>query len=120
MGPGKTTTSVRAIKLGDAVNIHELHEELRDMNDVLLGRAPPPIDTGISTLMEVAEAYHARAREMEQYLHHAEAEGTVLRGSRQYKFRTGELRSFIELARSAMDMGSRRITTLQMELQERG
>ena len=90
------------------------------MKDVLLGRTPPPIDTGISTLMEIAEAYHARAKEMEMHLHEAETEGHVIRGSRPYKFRTGELRDFTELVSKTIDLGSRRITAAQLEVQMRG
>lgn len=97
-----------------------MRDELNDMKDVLLGRVPPPVDTGISTLMEVAEAYHARAREMEMHLHQAETEGHVMRGSRPYRFRTGELRDFIELVSKTIDLGSRRITAAQLEQQMKG
>ena len=92
-----------------------MREELAIMHDVLLGREPSPINSGVSSLMEVAEAYHARAREMEGLIHEAEADGAVLKGSKLYRFRTGQLRSFIELARGAIDLGSRRITVAQME-----
>lgn len=85
--------------------------ELREYTQVLLGRAPAPIDRGILTMMEVAEAYHARAKEMEMELLEAEASGAILRGSRPYRFRTGPLRSFIEMCAKTIDLGSRRITT---------
>ncbi len=97
------------------MDLHTMRQELREYTDVLLGRVPPPIDKGVSTLMELAEAYHARAREMEAILHEAEADGYVLKGSKPYRFRTGQLRSFIELTRGAIDMGSRRITVAKME-----
>lgn len=90
--------------------------ELKDMTDVLLGREEPPIDIGVSTLMEVAEAYHARAREMEMLLSQAESDGYVVKGSKHYHFRTGELRAFIELVRKSIELGSRRITVAQMEI----
>lgn len=107
--------SVRSFTLGEGLDLHDMRQELKDMTDVLLGRVPPPVDTGVSTLMEVAEAYHARAREMEQHLHEAEADGYVLRGDKRYRFRTGQLRSFIEMTRLAVDLGSRRITVAKIE-----
>lgn len=97
-----------------------MREELADMKDVLLGRKKPPIDTGLSTLMEISEAFHARAKEMEMHLHEAEADGHVLRGSKHYKFRVGELRDFIELVSKSMDLGSRRMSAAQLEIQMRG
>jgi hypothetical protein len=60
--------------------------------------------------MECAEAFHARAKEMEMELLELEAEGAVPRGSRPYKFRTGYLRSFIELTSKTIELGSRRLT----------
>lgn len=117
---GHQVVSVRAFRLGDGLHIDDLHDEIVEMTDILLGRQPPPIDTGISTMMEVAEAFHARAREIELHLHHDEAAGHTLKGSRAYRFRTGELRSFIELVSKSMDLGSRRITALQIELEHRG
>jgi RNAse (barnase) inhibitor barstar len=106
--------------LGEGDDLHEMREELDAMKDVLLGRVAPPVDTGVTTLMEVSEAYHARAMEMSMLLHRMESNGQVLKGSGHYKFRTGELRDFTEMARRAMDMGSRRVTALSMELEERG
>jgi len=75
-----------------------------------MGRKEPPINNGVITLFEVADAYFARAKELEQIIMRAEADGAVLRGSKTYKFRTGELRSFIELAKGAAELGSRRVT----------
>lgn len=113
-------TSVRAFRLGDEYDLPTMRDELDSMKDVLLGRVTPPVDTGISTLMEVAEAFHARAKEMEMHLHRAEADGHVLRGTKHYRFRTGELRSFIELVAKTMELGSRRITATQLEMEMRG
>lgn len=87
------------------------------MMDVLLGRVPPPVDLGVSTLMEVADAYFARASEIEMLIHQLEREGKVLRGTALYKFRTGELRTFQEVAKRAADLGSRRITMEQLRMQ---
>ena len=87
------------------------------MTDVLLGREEPPIDAGHLTLYEVSDAYYARAAELTMLLQQAEREGTVLKGSSHYKFRTGELRTFLELAKRSADLGSRRITYESMLLE---
>lgn len=109
------TGHLRAIQLGQGVPpITTLAEELQDMTDVLLGREKPPIDAGHLTLMEVADAYFARASEITMLLQQAEREGTITRGSAHYKFRTGELRTFLEMAKRAADLGSRRLTEEQL------
>lgn len=97
-----------------------MKEELQVYTDILLGRVDPPIDSGVLTLMECAEAFHARAKEMEMSLLNSEAEGVVLRGSGQYRFRTGALRSFIEMCAKAIDLGSRRVTHANMVAEGRG
>lgn len=97
--------------------IPKMIEELQDMTDVLLGRKKPPKDFGTLTLMEVADAYFARASEMTMLIQQAEREGTVLKGSNAYRFRTGELRTFMEMAKRAADLGSRRLTQEQMVLE---
>lgn len=114
--------SVRNLIVGDSdeLSLVELRQELQDMRNVLLGRVPPPIDTGISTLMEVAEVYHSRAKEIEQVFHQEENNGNIMKGTSHYKFRTGELRSFIEMCKGAMELGSRRVTSLKMELEMEG
>jgi hypothetical protein len=97
----------------------ELSAEIKGYVDVLLGRVDPPIDAGIMTLMEVADAYFARACEIDMLIHEAEREGDVLRGSKHYRFRTGELRAFLDLTKRSAELGSRRITLAQLALQER-
>lgn len=117
------TGRLRAVPLGEGVpSITSMVEELQDMTDVLLGREQPPIDAGHLTLMEVADAYFARASELTMLLQQAEREGTVTKGSAHYKFRTGELRTFLELARRASELGSRRLTEEQLlwEMQQHG
>lgn len=91
-----------------------IKQELDGYTDVLLGRAPSPLNRGTMTLMELAETYHARAREIEMQLLAAEADGIILRGSKAYRFRTGYLRSFVELSSKSIDLGSRRVTFDQM------
>jgi len=102
--------------------ITSMVEELQDMTDVLLGRIEPPIDAGHLTLMEISDAYFARASEITMLLQRAEREGTVTKGSAHYRFRTGELRTFLELARRASELGSRRLTEEQLvwEMQMHG
>lgn len=96
--------------MGEGYNLVQMSQELDDYKDILFGRVDPPIDAGVMTLMELAEAFHARAKEMEMELLELEAEGAVIRGSRPYKFRTGKLRSFIEMTAKTIDLGSRRVT----------
>lgn len=84
-----------------------------------MGREDPPVKVGVGTLMEVASAYFARCMEMTAMLQRAESDGVVTRGSKAYKFRTGELRSFMDIAKNATEMGSRRVTIAQMESQYR-
>lgn len=88
------------------------------MLDVLMGRVEPPVN-GKLALMEVAEAYHARASEITMRILRMETDGAVLRGHKLYKFRTGELRTFIDLCSKAIDLGSRRLTEEQMLLELR-
>ncbi len=112
------TGHLRAVHLGEGVPpLTTMAEELQDMTDVLLGRVQPPIDAGHLTLYEVADAYYARAAEITVLLQQAEREGTITKGSAHYKFRTGELRTFLEMAKRAADLGSRRITYEQMMME---
>jgi hypothetical protein len=99
-------------------NITAMRVELQDMVDVLTGRVAPPIDAGLLTLMEVADAYYARASEMTMLIQRQEADADVGKGSLLYKFRTGELRTFRELAKAATDLGSRRLTKEQLMFEQ--
>jgi hypothetical protein len=94
--------------------IEEMEEELESYMDVLMGRVAPPVDAGHLTLMEVADAYFARACEMQYHILKAEREGAVFKGHSYYKFRTGELRTFLELTKRAADLGSRRLTQARL------
>lgn len=85
------------------------------MRDVLLGRKDPPIIRGVLTMMEVGEAYYARASEMTALIQRKEADGIVSKGDRYYKFRTGELRTFMEACKQSIDLGSRRLTYARLE-----
>lgn len=103
---------VRMFEIAGGLKLGDLKDELDEYLDVLMGRADPPVDAGIMTLMEVAEAYHARACEIEMNILRAEQEGRVSKGDPFYRFRTGQLRSFLELCKRAVDLGSRRLTAL--------
>lgn len=109
---------LRAIELGQGLpSIPEMVAELDTMTDVLLGRIEPPVNNGLLTLMETADAFYARGSEMTMLLQRAEREGNITRGSGYVKFRTGELRTFLEMCKRAADLGSRRVTFANMQLE---
>lgn len=110
---------IRTFKLPEGMsNPTVLASEIQDMIDVLMGRVDPPVPASrIDSMAEVAAAYYARAKEIEIKILEGEREGTVLSSSGLSRFRKGELRSFIELVKLTYEMGSRRITLAQMELQ---
>lgn len=102
---------LRAFHVGEGLPTpSEIASELQDMTDCLLGREDPPLDAGHLTLLETADAYYSRAAELTMLILKGEREGTVLKGSGHYKMRTGEIRTFMEMAKSAADLGSRRLT----------
>ncbi len=68
-----------------------------------------PLKRGLSD----AKSLH---KEIEIKLLERERNGTIPAGDELKKFRTGELRSFIELCKSAQNQGSRRITMALSEL----
>lgn len=119
---GNQVVSTRRLMVGDSAefDLMALRTELQEMVDVLMGREEPPIDTGVSTLMECAEAFHARGKEIEMQFHMAESDGEITKGSSHYRFRTQTLRSFIELCKGSMELGSRRVTALKIELDMEG
>lgn len=88
----------------------EILDELHGYCEVLLGRVDPPVQSPYLGLAEVAAAYHARAREIEMYIYEGELNGSVAKGSVYYKLRTGQLNSFIEMAKRMYDLGSRRLS----------
>jgi hypothetical protein len=110
---------LRDVPVGeDLPSIPMMVAELLDMRDVLMGRVPPPVDMGVLGLQEYADAYFARASEMTMLIQQGEREGTISRSSGYYKFRTGELRTFMELAKRAADLGSRRVTAARLEFDQ--
>jgi hypothetical protein len=113
---------LRAVPLGSGrPSITKMKDELEDMWDVLMGREEPPIGGPLS-LMEVADAYYARAAELTSKIQESEREGFTTKGDALYHFRTGELRTFMEMAKRAADLGSRRLSEdqLQFEMERYG
>ena len=102
-------------------SVDELHDELLGYANVILGRADPPLqlDGFYLDLMEVAAAYYARAKEIDMLIHWEEQNRRVIRGSPYYKFRTGQLRSFMEMAKMMADLGSRRLTQERLLIEQR-
>ena len=98
------------VPVGEGLEVDDLRDELLEYVDVLLGRVAPPVESPYLTLMEVATVYHARALEMEMRIHSLEQDHVVVRGSPLNKFRTGQLRSFLEMSKKMADLGSRRLT----------
>lgn len=114
------TQHLLSVQVGTGLPAVELLEhEIDEMVDVLLGRVPSPINSPYLAMQEVATAYYARAQEIDMMIHRAEREGTCLRGSDHYRFRTGELRSFIELAKRCAELGSRRLSQEQLLASQR-
>lgn len=113
--------SLRAFKIDSGqTDVEAMQAELDEYTMVLLGREEPPVSAGVLTLMEYANAVYSRAMELTMQLQRAEASGEVLKGSRQYKFRTGELRTFCEMAYKAIELGSRRVTMAKVEYDNAG
>ena len=104
------TDSLIPLQFPDYELYDELVAEFDEYTNVLLGRDKSPVYSPYLELMEVATAYHSRAREVEMNIYRMEVDGTVRRGDPLYKFRTGQLNSFIEMARKCIDLGSRRLT----------
>lgn len=98
---------------------NELADELLGYVAVLQGHADAPVSSPYLSLAEVASAYHARAREIEMLIHIGEDNKQIRRGEPYYRFRTGTLRSFIELTRKMYDLGSRRLTQEQLLTNQR-
>lgn len=121
---GKAERSkIRIFKLGSGMtDPQDIRDELEDMRAVLLGTTPPPIQEGIMTLMEVAEAYFSRACDLEQQILRAQEEGRIVGGNtkanKYHTLRTQEIRSFKEMSKSACELGSRRVTAASLLVQQ--
>lgn len=114
--------SLRHFKIGEGLPTDkEITRELEDMRDVLMGRTDSPV-SGVLALMEVADAFFARACELEQMILAGIREGRLTKSDPRNAIRTQEIRSFKELSKSAAELGSRRVTVEQMtqEKERRG
>jgi hypothetical protein len=110
---GRRLTEV-VVGEGLELDHNALADELLGYVDVLLARADAPVDSPYLDLQECATAYLARALEMEMLIHNEERNRKVVRGHPLYQFRTGSLRSFIEMAKKMADLGSRRLSAEQL------
>ena len=99
--------------------VGDLWEEIQGYIDVILGRVESPIDSPYLSMAEVATAYYGRGQEIDALIHKGERLGDIQKGSPYYKFRTGELRSFLELSKRASELGSRRLTQERLLFDQR-
>lgn len=83
-------------------------KEMDSYVGILMGDEDPPWDNGILTLQEVGFAYYARACEIEGLIYRGEREGSITSKSEWYRFRTGELRSYLSLFKRAFELGKSR------------
>ena len=110
------SNSVRSFRVNEGIpTVGEMRQEIDEYTEVLLGHGAAPISNGVLTLMEYANAVYSRAMELTMHLQRAESDGVILKGSKPYRFRTGELRTFCEMAAKAIELGSRRVTVAQLE-----
>lgn len=115
---GYTSTRTRTVKVGTGLpTVAEMREELEEYWDVLLGRVDSPVQ-GTHALQEVADQYYARAAELTALIQAGEADGVIPKGSELTKFRTGELRTFREVAGKAAELGSRRLTARAIQQEQ--
>ena len=114
--PSYITIPELSIKTGESID--DLVEEIEGYWEVLLGNAKPPYDRGVMTLMEYSQDVYARSMFIQYQILQLERMGSVEKNSPLYKFRTGELRTFIEVAKSSTDLGSRRVTFAKMEQEQ--
>jgi len=121
--------SLRNISVGEGLpDADKLHDELQYMLDVLLDRAHLPIDyDNTIALMEIADAYYTRGCEIQFRIHALERRGVVKSARRNskdnqsdplYLFRTGELASFLDACKRAVETGSRRLSARQYEAEQ--
>ena len=108
--------SVRKFRVNHGIpTVGEMRDEIDEYTQVLLGHEESPIQNGVLTLMEYANAVYSREMELTMYQQREEKDGVVLKGTKPYRFRTGELRTFCEMAAKAIELGSRRVTVAQLE-----
>lgn len=93
-----------------------IKEEIFGYWNVLLGRVDPPVRSPYLDLAEVANAYYARALELEALILEAERDpqSGIVRGHPLNRLRTGSLRAFLEAAKHMAQLGSRRLSQEQL------
>lgn len=113
---GPNIITVHETSLPSGESLKDLVDELNDYWAVLNGEEKAPFDHGWdSTLMEYGQEVYARAMFIQYSIQQMERTGIVEKNSPLYKFRTGELRTFIEVAKASAELGSRRLTKAKME-----
>lgn len=112
---GYTDRRTRTIHVYEGLPpVVELQAEIDEYMDVLLGRVDAPVQ-GHLALMETADIYFGRMSEVELLIKRGETDGSIPKGSDYTKFRTGELRTFLEIAKGSSALGSRRLSALALE-----
>lgn len=116
---GRRDSHLRPFSLPQGMpSLPYLVEEIQGYWDVLLGRTAPPVSVNkVEAMMEVADAYFARAQEITAMIQLAEQAGTIAKTSEYSKFRTGALRTFAEVAKKSSELGSRRITVRGQQIE---
>lgn len=109
---GRRLRDVRTIQ--GLPGLPALEQEFDEYVAILAGDKDAPVDAGPLTFMEISDAYHARARTVEALIYRGERNGRIPKNSPYYKFRTGELQSYISLFRNATELGGRRMTFEKM------
>lgn len=91
----------------------EIRDEIQGYRNILMGRKKPPAGLNMNTplaLMEYADIVYGRACELEQFILRNQDEGNITKTGSYQQIRTQELRSFKDMAKSAVELGSRRLT----------
>lgn len=96
-----------------------IQDELLYYCAVLLGHQEPPVTSPYLDLCEIATSYFGRACDLEMRILWEEQNNRVIRGHPLYKLRTGQLRTFMEMAKKMADLGSRRLTQEQLLHEQR-
>ncbi len=122
-GQGGLSSALRPLEvLHGFPTPEEISTEVAYMFKVLTGEISPPIDIGVTTLMEVADAFYARAYELTSYIHRAERRGETPTGrgsgGEYYTIRTGELADFLEACKRSVETGSRRLSAEQLRFNQ--
>ena len=87
--------------------IEELPEEFWGYTHMLMG------------LKEFSDVVYARGSEIDMLIYWGEQNRQIPRGHPYYRFRTGQLRSFMSAAKRMSDLGSRRLTEQKMLMEQR-